>query len=215
MPRHRHRSRAAARPSSASGGSSVGRWPIASKKPAIASSPSRGCRRANGAAPGPQMRSSVCTKSSSDGSRRRRCCHQLRQPRCCFGRCSLPARSTCERLTVGGRFPKYPSVSQLTSRPDSVLSKCRRSRHPISTHIATAPVAVEPIYKPTAFKILEAIMVDKDRIQGSAEQAKGKVKEVVGKVTGDSKLEGEGKADQFKGKVQNAVGGLKDTLRGK
>jgi uncharacterized protein YjbJ (UPF0337 family) len=44
------------------------------------------------------------------------------------------------------------------------------------------------------------------------------VKEVVGKVTGDSKLEGEGKTDQtdqFKGKVQNAVGGLKDTLRGK
>ena len=58
-------------------------------------------------------------------------------------------------------------------------------------------------------------MVDKDRIQGSAEQAKGKVKEVVGKVTGDSKLEGEGKAEQFKGKAQNAVGGLKDTLRGK
>jgi hypothetical protein len=32
-----------------------------------------------------------------------------------------------------------PSVSQLTSRPDSVLSKCRRSRHPIPTQIATAP----------------------------------------------------------------------------
>ena len=58
-------------------------------------------------------------------------------------------------------------------------------------------------------------MVDKDRIQGSAEQTKGKVKEVVGKVTGDSKIEGEGQADQLKGKVQNAVGGLKDTLRGK
>ena len=57
--------------------------------------------------------------------------------------------------------------------------------------------------------------MDKDRIRGSAEQAKVKVKEVVGKVTGDSKLESEGKADQFKGKVQNAVGGLKDTLRGK
>jgi uncharacterized protein YjbJ (UPF0337 family) len=41
------------------------------------------------------------------------------------------------------------------------------------------------------------------------------VKEAVGKVTGDRKLEGEGKADQFKGKVQNAVGGLKDTLRGR
>jgi uncharacterized protein YjbJ (UPF0337 family) len=58
-------------------------------------------------------------------------------------------------------------------------------------------------------------MVDKDRIQGAVEQAKGKAKEVVGKVTGDSKLESEGKADQLKGKVQNAIGGLKDTLRGK
>src|SRR4029434_3575434 len=101
--------------------------------------PSRGCRRANGAAPGPPMRSSVCTKSSSDGSRRRRCCHHLRQPRCCFGRCSLPVRSACARLTVGGRLPKHPSVSQLTSRPDSLLSKCRNSRHPIPTQIATAP----------------------------------------------------------------------------
>jgi uncharacterized protein YjbJ (UPF0337 family) len=59
------------------------------------------------------------------------------------------------------------------------------------------------------------MMVDKDRIEGSAEQAKGKVKEVAGKVTGDSKLQGEGKADQVKGKIQNTVGGIKDTLRGK
>jgi uncharacterized protein YjbJ (UPF0337 family) len=57
--------------------------------------------------------------------------------------------------------------------------------------------------------------MDKDRIKGSAEQAKGKVKEVAGKVVGDSKLESEGKSDQVKGKVQNAVGGIKDTLRGK
>ena len=56
--------------------------------------------------------------------------------------------------------------------------------------------------------------MDKDRIEGSAEQAKGKVKEVAGKVTGDAKLEGEGKADQVKGKIQNAVGGVKDSLRG-
>jgi hypothetical protein len=46
-------------------------------------------------------------------------------------------------LTVGGRLPKHPSVSQLTSRPDSVLSKCRRSRHPIPTQIATAPAQFE------------------------------------------------------------------------
>jgi uncharacterized protein YjbJ (UPF0337 family) len=57
--------------------------------------------------------------------------------------------------------------------------------------------------------------MDKDRIEGSAEQAKGKVKEVAGKVFGDSKLEAEGKADKTAGKIQNAVGGLKDTVRGK
>lgn len=57
--------------------------------------------------------------------------------------------------------------------------------------------------------------MDKDRIEGSAKQAKGAVKEVAGKVTGDAKLEAEGKSDKVAGKVQNTVGGVKDTLRGK
>ena len=60
-----------------------------------------------------------------------------------------------------------------------------------------------------------AVPMDKDRIKGAAQQAKGAVKEVAGKVSGDAKLESEGKADKVAGKVQNAVGGLKDTLRGK
>ena len=42
--------------------------------------------------------------------------------------------------------------------------------------------------------------MDKDRIKGSAEQAKGKVKEAVGKVSGDAKLEGEGKATRLAAK---------------
>ena len=57
--------------------------------------------------------------------------------------------------------------------------------------------------------------MDKDRVEGSAEQAKGKVKEVAAKALGDQKLKTEGKADQVKGKVQNAVGGLKDALSGR
>ena len=57
--------------------------------------------------------------------------------------------------------------------------------------------------------------MDKDRVKGSAEQAKGKVKEVAGKATGDAKLESEGKAEKIKGKIRNAVGGPKDALRGK
>ncbi len=47
--------------------------------------------------------------------------------------------------------------------------------------------------------------MDKDRIKGSAEQGKGKVKEIAGKVTGDSKLEGEGKADQIKAKFKTPL----------
>ena len=41
----------------------------------------------------------------------------------------------------------------------------------------------------------------------------GIIKEGVGKLTGDAKLEGEGKADKAAGKVENAVGGAKDTAR--
>ena len=57
--------------------------------------------------------------------------------------------------------------------------------------------------------------MDKDRIEGAAKQAKGGVKAVAGKLTGDAKLKAEGKTDKAVGKVQSAVGGLKDTLRGK
>jgi uncharacterized protein YjbJ (UPF0337 family) len=57
--------------------------------------------------------------------------------------------------------------------------------------------------------------MDKDRVEGMVDKAKGAIKDVVGKVTGDSKLEAEGKTDKASGTVQNAVGGVKDTLRGK
>jgi uncharacterized protein YjbJ (UPF0337 family) len=60
--------------------------------------------------------------------------------------------------------------------------------------------------------ILEDIM-DKDRVEGSAKQAKGAVKDAAGKVLGDKKLQTEGKADKAAGKVQNAFGGAKDKLR--
>ena len=58
-------------------------------------------------------------------------------------------------------------------------------------------------------------MADHDRIEGAAKNIGGKIKEGVGKVTGDTKMQAEGKADQVEGKVQNAVGGVKDSLRGK
>jgi uncharacterized protein YjbJ (UPF0337 family) len=55
--------------------------------------------------------------------------------------------------------------------------------------------------------------MDKDRIKGSVKQATGAVKETVGKVAGDAKLEVEGRNEKDAGKLQKAVGGVKDALR--
>jgi uncharacterized protein YjbJ (UPF0337 family) len=56
-------------------------------------------------------------------------------------------------------------------------------------------------------------MVDKGRVEGAWDQAKGAVKEGIGKVTGDAKTEAEGKADKATGKAESAVGGAKDAVR--
>jgi uncharacterized protein YjbJ (UPF0337 family) len=53
----------------------------------------------------------------------------------------------------------------------------------------------------------------RDRIEGAAKQARGTVKQAVGKAAGDAKLQAEGKPDQAAGKLQNAVGGLKNEIR--
>ena len=56
-------------------------------------------------------------------------------------------------------------------------------------------------------------MVDENRVEGAWDKVKGNVKEGIGKVTGDEKMEAEGQADQVKGKTESAVGGAKDTVR--
>ena len=46
----------------------------------------------------------------------------------------------------------------------------------------------------------------KDNAEGKMHQAKGKVKEVVGKVVGNRDLETEGKGEKVDGKVQEKIG---------
>jgi uncharacterized protein YjbJ (UPF0337 family) len=55
--------------------------------------------------------------------------------------------------------------------------------------------------------------MDKDRLEGMGHQAKGAMKEVAGKVTGDKKTQAEGAAEKSAGKVQNSMGGAKDAVR--
>jgi uncharacterized protein YjbJ (UPF0337 family) len=53
----------------------------------------------------------------------------------------------------------------------------------------------------------------KDRIEGAGKQARGAVKDAVGKMTGDAKLQADGKLDKAEGKVQDGVGKAKDAAR--
>ncbi len=55
--------------------------------------------------------------------------------------------------------------------------------------------------------------MDKDRISGAANKAKGAVKDAVGSETGATKTQVEGKADKAKGSAQSAMGGVKDAAR--
>jgi uncharacterized protein YjbJ (UPF0337 family) len=55
--------------------------------------------------------------------------------------------------------------------------------------------------------------MNKNRVEGSAKQVLGSVKETVGKLLGDAKLTAEGQADKAAGKIQNAIGGAKDALK--
>jgi uncharacterized protein YjbJ (UPF0337 family) len=55
--------------------------------------------------------------------------------------------------------------------------------------------------------------MNNEHVKGAAEKGGGKIKEAVGHVIGDRKLEIEGKLDQVKGAVHSAVGDAKDSVR--
>ena len=48
-----------------------------------------------------------------------------------------------------------------------------------------------------------------DKIEGTAKQAKGNVKEVAGRVVGNPNLRDEGTADRLEGKIQKKTGDIK------
>jgi uncharacterized protein YjbJ (UPF0337 family) len=52
-----------------------------------------------------------------------------------------------------------------------------------------------------------------DKIKGYANEAAGKTKESVGKVTGDDKMRAEGAAQEVKGDTQKAVGKVKGAIK--
>ena len=55
--------------------------------------------------------------------------------------------------------------------------------------------------------------MDKEHIKGAAQKATGAVKDAIGSVTGNEKLQAEGKADKAAGTTREAVGDVKDAGR--
>lgn len=53
----------------------------------------------------------------------------------------------------------------------------------------------------------------KDEMKGAAKDAKGSMKEAVGKATGNERLQAEGTADKAAGKLQKGVGSIKEAAR--
>jgi uncharacterized protein YjbJ (UPF0337 family) len=52
----------------------------------------------------------------------------------------------------------------------------------------------------------------RDKVEGTFHEAKGKAKEMAGKITDSPKLEAKGKAEKIAGKVQEKVGHVKKVL---
>lgn len=50
-------------------------------------------------------------------------------------------------------------------------------------------------------------------MDGTTDEAKGRVKEAAGALTGDGDLKNEGKIEQAQGKVKNAVDDIADKLK--
>lgn len=55
--------------------------------------------------------------------------------------------------------------------------------------------------------------MNKNQVDGRADEAKGKAKEVTGKVTGDKDMEYEGKAEKTGGKTEAAYGDIKSDIK--
>ena len=58
-------------------------------------------------------------------------------------------------------------------------------------------------------------MANKDQVSGVIKQAKGAVKQAVGKATGNRQTQAEGAGEKIAGKVQKGYGDLKEKVKGK
>jgi uncharacterized protein YjbJ (UPF0337 family) len=62
---------------------------------------------------------------------------------------------------------------------------------------------------------MKELHMDKQHLKGEAKKAEGNIKQGVGKLTGNKKLQAEGKLDEAEGEVRKTVGDVKDAFKKK
>jgi uncharacterized protein YjbJ (UPF0337 family) len=76
-----------------------------------------------------------------------------------------------------------------------------------------AYLSIMPLPTAAPSKRWKEFVMDNNRIEGIARQAKGSIKEAAGKITGNDKLQAEGKAEKLAGQAQEKLGQTKDAVK--
>jgi uncharacterized protein YjbJ (UPF0337 family) len=63
-------------------------------------------------------------------------------------------------------------------------------------------------------QVHEGNRMDKEHVKGTTDKVKGSVKDTVGSITGNKRMQAEGKVDKAKGTARQKVGDIKEKLRG-
>jgi len=72
---------------------------------------------------------------------------------------------------------------------------------------------LNPAVWTTINRLYQESIMNKDQVKGRIKEAKGKAKEIAGKVVGNKDLERKGKIENAEGKVQAGYGDLKEDIK--
>ena len=124
-------------------------------------------------------------------------------------------RKSVSQFAAGWLLASSPVVAQITAPASAPVSSGGMGWLWVVLLLALVAGAVWYFWFRNKPSGTSSMSVDGDRFAGSGKQVTGSVKDSVGSVLGDTKLQAEGKLDKAEGRAQNTVGSVKDTLRGK
>jgi uncharacterized protein YjbJ (UPF0337 family) len=137
----------------------------------------------------------------------------------------------CSVGQLPDRFQRLASIreDERLSRPEGhggtgqFFDPARQAREEHEGDSEGCIIGQDPIgvVKPFAYRLASAVFAEKiiqmksstqDKVEGTAKDLAGSVKEVTGKAVGNERLQAAGHAEKIEGKVQRKVGEIKKVL---